>query len=66
MSATRDGINSVAYGCIASPQKRNGVLCMFELAGAVQSLNSSNLTLEDRTSWRVHIDKLVERETNVK
>jgi trehalose 6-phosphate synthase len=41
VSSTRDGMNLVAYEYIASQQKRHGVLCLSEFAGAAQSLNGS-------------------------
>lgn len=41
VSSTRDRMNLVAYGYIASQQKRHGVMCLSEFAGAAQSLNGS-------------------------
>ncbi|KAJ9480864.1 hypothetical protein VN97_g12657 [Penicillium thymicola] len=43
VSSTRDGMNLVAYEYIASQQKRHGVLCPSEFAGAAQSLNGSTI-----------------------
>jgi trehalose 6-phosphate synthase len=41
VTSTRDGMNLVTYEYIASQQKRHGVLCLSQFAGAAQSLNGS-------------------------